>query len=476
MKKFLLLSACLCGLFAKTVDFNIVLKEALNNNLELKAKKLNIDKAKADLKKAKGYNWGKLTLSEEVSRSNDPLYVFGMKLESREATFRDFGFKDFLGGVGMALNQADGDFGKFSDLMRNPQMQASLLDTAPDDLNNPKARTNFKTKLVYEVPLFTGFKLKYAKEMAALQVKANQYKYANDKNKLAIEVLKAYNGAVAAKYFIKALKKAKETTSSFVTMINNFYKQGMATDVDLLQAKKRDNEINAMLIEAENKYQLALSYLRFLTDDNSIDNVKDFKVIFPPNVPLKNLVVSALKNRNDLKWMKANVETMQKKVKMDKSAYYPMIGAHLEYGFNDNRLTLSKKKDYYVAAVGMDWKLFDASRGAEIQKSKIDAIQTNYYYKYMKKGIALDVKQKYLNFKSKHAIVEEKITNKELAEEILKKYTYMYKQGMVNMTILLMKEAEARKARAELIKARFDEALAAAELKKAIGDLLKESK
>jgi len=476
MKKFLLLSACLCGLFAKTVDFDTVLKEALNNNLELKAKKLNIDKAKADLKKAKGYDWGKLTLGEEISRSNDALYVFGMKLESREATFRDFGFSDFLGGVGVALQQANGDFGKFTQIMSNPAMQNALLNKAPDDLNNPGSRTNFKTKLVYEVPLFTGFKLKYAKEMAALQVKANKYKYESDKSKLAIEVLKAYNGAVAAKYFIEALKKAKETTSSFVTMIKNFYKEGMATNIDLLQAKKRDNEVDSMLIEAENKYQLALSYLRFLTDDNTINDVKDFKVVYTPDVPLKNLIKDALQNRNDLKWMRANVETMQKKVKMDKSEYYPMIGAHLEYGFNDNTPTLSMKKDYYVAAVGMNWKLFDKSRNANIEKSKIEAIQTDYYYKYMKKGIALDVKQKYLNFKAKHSIVKEKIINKNLAEEILKKYTYMYKQGMINITVLLMKEAEARKARAELIKARYDEALAAAELKKAIGDLVKESK
>ncbi len=476
MKKILLLSACLCGMFAKTVDFNTVLKEALNNNLELKAKKLNIDKAKADLSKAKGYNFGKLTLSEEISRTNNAMYVFGMKLESREATFRDFGFRDFLGGVSQALQMSGGDFGKFSNIMQNPAMQNSLLDTAPDDLNNPGSRTNFKTKLVYEVPLFTGFKLKYAKEMAALQVKANKYKYAHDKNKLAIEVLKAYNGAVAAKYFINALKKAKETTTSFVNMIKNFYKEGMATNIDLLQAEKRDNEVNAMLIEAENKYQLALSYLKFLTDDETIDDVKDFKVIFTPDTSLKDLIKEALENRNDLKWMKFNVETMQKKVKMDKSDYYPMAGAHLEYGFNDNAPTLSTKKDYYLAALGINWKLFDASRGANVQKSKIEAIQTDYYYKYMKKGIALDVKQKYFNFKSKHAIVKEKITNKNLAEEILKKYTYMYKQGMINITILLMKEAEARKARAELIKARYDEALAAAELKEAIGDLLKESK
>jgi len=462
MKKFLLLSACLCGLFAKTVDYDTVLKEALNNNLELKAKKLNIDKAKADLKKAKGYDWGKLTLGEEISRTNDALYVFGMKLESREASFKDFGFSDFLANMpGLMSGKVSGN---------------QVLSIEPNDLNNPGSRTNFKTKLVYEVPLFTGFKLKYAKEMAALQVKANKFKYSHDRKALAIEVLKAYNGAVAAKYFIDALKKAKETTASFVKITKDFYNQGMATNIDLLQAKKRDNEIDAMIIEAKNKYQLALSYLKFLTDDESINGVKDFKVIFSPNSSLKDLIKDALQNRDDLKWMKANVETMKKKVKMDKSEYYPTIGAHLEYGFNDNSFTLSTKKDYYLAAVGLNWKLFDKSRDASVEKSKIEALQTNYYYKYMKKGIALDVKQKYLSFKSKHAIVKEKIINKELAEEILKKYTYMYKQGMVNMTVLLMKEAEARKARAELIKARFDEALAAAELKKAIGDLLKESK
>jgi outer membrane protein len=49
----------------------------------------------------------------------------------------------------------------------------------------------------------------------------------------------------------------------------------------------------------------------------------------------------------------------------------------------------------------------------------------------------------------------------------------MYKQGMINMTILLMKEADARKARAELIKAKYDEAVAAAELKASIGNFVK---
>ncbi|NPA10828.1 MAG: TolC family protein [Epsilonproteobacteria bacterium] len=477
MKKVLLLSAALSGmLMAKSVTFDEILKETLKNNLELKAKKLNIDKAKAQLKEAKGYDFGKLIFSEEVARTNNALYVFGMKLESREATFRDFGFSDFLGGVGMALQQAGGDFGTFTQMMGNPQMQNALLDTAPDDLNNPSARTNFKTKLVYEVPLFTGFKLTYAKEMAKLQVKANEFKYQNDKDALAVEVLRAYNGAVAAKYFIDALNKAKETTTSFVNMINEFFKEGMATNTDLLEAYKRDSQVDAMLTEAKAKYKLALSYLRFLSDDYEIDGVEDFRVIQPQTENLKELQEIAVKNRSDLKWMQKNLQTMQKKVKFDKAEKYPMIGAHLEYGWSDNTLTLSSKKDYYMLAAGMNWNIFDNSLNAKVEKSKLQAMQVGYYYRYMKKGIKLDVEQKFLNYQAKKAIVKEKITNKELAEEILKKYTFMYKQGMINLTILLMKEADARKARAELIKARYDEAIAAAELKRALGEMLKESK
>ncbi len=463
MKKLLFISAALSSLLlAKEIDFNTALKEALKNNLELKAKKLNIDKAQAQLKEAKGYDWGKLIFSEEISRTNNAMYVFGMKLESREATFKDFGFADFLA--------------KMPGLMRGTVSGAQVLAIEPKDLNYPDARTNFKTKFVYEVPLFTGFKLKYAKEMAKLQVLANKFKYSSDKNALGVEVLKAYNGAVAAKYFISALKKAKETTTAFLKMVKAFYDNGMATKTELLEVKKRDAEVNAMLIEAKNKYDLALSYLRFLTDDNTITGVGNFQTLIPENASVDELIKIALNNRGDLKWMEKNVETMQAKVKFEKSAKYPMVGAHIEYGWNDDTPTISGDKDYYLLAAGMNWNIFDKSRDAKIEKSKIDAMQTGYYYKYMKKGVALQVRQKYLEYKAKKAIVKEKLTNKELAEEILKKYTFMYKQGMISMPILLMKEAEARKARAELIKAKFDEAMAAAELKKALGDLVKESK
>lgn len=84
-----------------------------------------------------------------------------------------------------------------------------LLDHQPDKLNNPESRTNFETKISYELPLFTGFKLENGKKMAKLQTLASKVKFSYDEKLLGLEVLKAYNGAVTAKEFIKATKKQK---------------------------------------------------------------------------------------------------------------------------------------------------------------------------------------------------------------------------------------------------------------------------
>jgi outer membrane protein TolC len=447
--KRLLLGLAPLMMFASTITFDEALKETFANNKELKAKKLNIELAKEDLKKAKSYDWGKLFISEDITRTNNPLYVFGNKLESREASMGDFGFTVI------------------------PPAGTPVGGVIPKALNNPSSRTNFKTKLVYEVPLFTGYKIKYAKEIAKLQIKAKEFKFNRDKKTLAIEVLKAYNGAVAAKYFIKALESAKQTTTSFIEMTKNLYSQGMIVKSDVLSAEARDSEVDAKMIEAKNQYNLALAYLRFLTGNNEIDDVKDFKIIISPNSDLKQLQEEALKNRNDVKWMAENVKTMQKKVKMDSNIKYPTAGVHLEYGWNDNKLTASSDKDYFLIAANITYNFIDMGTKQELAKSKIQANQTALYYAHMQNGIKVDVEQKLLNLRAKTSIIDVKLKNRDLAHSVLEQYKEMYKNGLVNIAILLMKQAEVQKADAELIKAKYDQAIAAAELKLAVGSSIK---
>ena len=451
LKKTLIIAGLTSSIFANTISFSTAYNLALQNNQELKAKKTTINNAMLDVSTASGYNYGTLTFNENIARSNNALNVFGMKLMSREATFGDFGFNTK-------------DFGKLSQMMGNNE---EIAVVEPDDLNNPGYRTNYETKLVYELPLFTGFKLSSAKDMAQLQVKAKKAKYNHDEKQLGLEVLKAYNGAVAAKYFIIATKDAKKATKSFVNFASEMHKEGYVTNIDVKQAQVYDMKINSMLLEANNKYSLAIAYLKFLTSSNNITDVKDFMNI---KVDISKININE-NNRDDYQYMIANTATMKKKIDFEKSANYPMVGAHFEYGYNDDKFgNIDSAKNYATAAVGLEYKIFEGFKTQNtIKKAKLDYLKTSHYLQYMKDGIKLQIEKATLTLQTKQSVLKEKMKASNMENEVLEQSNEMYKNQLLKMSDLLMQQAKAQKARAEVIMAKYEATIAAAKLKLALG-------
>ena len=127
MKRLVLFLAVLhIALSANSLDYltlESAIKKVQNNNLEIDIAKFN-EKIKAlEHDVAMGQNYGSLDIKQIATRSNDAGNVFGYKLQSREATFGDFGFGQF--------NQAD----------------PNVLKIKPNNLNDPKARNFFQTQL-----------------------------------------------------------------------------------------------------------------------------------------------------------------------------------------------------------------------------------------------------------------------------------------------------------------------------------------
>ena len=467
IKKIITISVLPIFLFSFEINFSEALDLALQNNKELKAKKLSIEKAKEDLKEAKGYDYGTLKFNENYTKTNHAGYVFGMKMAQRGATFSDFGFDYFIDNMGGLMS---------SSTTTQANTRSDLLAHEPNELNEPDAYSNYETKLSYDIPLFTGFKLSSAKQMSKLQIKANKAKYNFDEKSLGLEVLKAYNGAVAAKYFIDATKKAKEATSSFVEFANELYKEGLVTAIDVKQAGVYDLGVNARYEESNNQYQQALAYLRFLTGNRQIDKVGEFVNISSNSTELNSLQKEAIDNRDDYNWMDLNTKTMKKKIDFDSAEQYPMIGAHAEYGYNEQSVSMDDDQSYYLMAVGLEYKIFDGMKiSTAKQKAKIEYKKTNYYFEYMKDGIKLQVENNLLNLQTKQKILKEKIKAGDLADEVLLQSKEMYKNNLINMSNLLMQQANAQRARAEVIKSKYDVTIAAAQLKLSLGKSLKEN-
>ena len=434
--------------YAQSVSFDKILETTIKNSKDLQKQKLNIESSKLDIENIDAVSYGKFSLSEEISRTNHAGYVFNYKLSSREASFKDFGFSQ----------------------------QSEGLNVQPTDLNYPEARNNFNTKLTYDIPLFTGFKLSNQKDILKLQEQANTIKYNLDVKELEFEVLKAYNSAVIAKDFIKALEKAKEAITFMRNGAIAFHKEGLVTKIDVNEAKVYESNINSQLLESKNNFQLALAYLSFLSSDESISDVEDLKNLYFKFPNEKELYSQALENRDEVKMQNIQVNASKKNIDIAKAAYYPTVFSRLEYGYNDDTLTLSEDKDYYMAMVGITITLFDNTRSIEKQKSQIEYQKANLNEEKLKDAIKLELKKAMLNLETKEKILEEKIEAKNLASDILEQAKLQYKNQLISMTTLLQQEANYRKNEALLIEARYEKSLALASLNLVLGKNIKEGK
>ncbi len=434
--------------YAQSVSFDKILETTIKNSKDLQKQKLNIESSKLDIENIDAVSYGKFSLSEEISRTNHAGYVFNYKLSSREASFKDFGFSQ----------------------------QSEGLNVQPKDLNYPEARNNFNTKLTYDIPLFTGFKLSNQKDILKLQKQANTIKYNLDVKELEFEVLKAYNSAVIAKDFVKALEKAKEAITFMKNGAIAFHKEGLVTKIDVNEAKVYESNINSQLLESKNNFQLALAYLSFLSSDESISDVEDLKNLYFKFPNEKELYSQALENRDEVKMQNIQVNASKKNIDIAKAAYYPSVFSRLEYGYNDDTLTLSEDKDYYMAMVGITITLFDNTRSIEKQKSQIEYQKANLNEEKLKDAIKLELKKAMLNLETKEKILEEKIEAKNLASDILEQAKLQYKNQLISMTTLLQQEANYRKNEALLIQARYEKSLALASLNLVLRKNIKEGK
>ena len=434
--------------YAQSVNFDKILDLTIKNNKDLKQQQLSIDSSKLDIDYIDSISYGKASLSHEISRTNHSGYVFNSKLSAREASFDDFGFSQ--------MNEG--------------------LKTEPKNLNYPEDRNNFTTKLSYDIPLFTGFKLSNQKDILKLQEKANEIKYNLDVKELEFEVLKAYNSAVVAKDFIKALEKAKESIEFMKNGAIAFHKEGLVTKIDVNEAKVYESNINSQLLEAQNNFQLALAYLGFLSSDDSIKDVEELENIYFKFPNEEELYAKALDNRDEVKMQNIQVNATKKNIEIANSSYYPSVYSHLEYGYNDDKVTVDSDKNYYIAMIGISLTLFDNTRSIEKQKNKIEYQKASLNEEKLKDAIKLELKKAILNLETKEKVLAQKIEAKDLANDILNQAKLQYKNQLISMTTLLQQEANFRKNEALLIQARYEKSLALASLNLILGKNIKEEK
>jgi len=406
---------------------NLDIKEAISmldkNNLELKISHFNEQMKAYEAVAAEGQNYGKLDLSVAGMRSNDAGKVFGFKLQSREATFNDFGFDEFLAQIpGLPGNAPE------------------LLATQPTNLNYPDARNHFQTKISYILPLYTGGKLsEYGRITDALH-RMSQWDTQKLINEKIFQTKKAFYDISLVENYIFNLSKIIKNIRHLESIVKNMREEGYAQDIDLLEVQARKAEAESIYNQAKLNKELAYQFLSFLLNEEvgSIKRVSDMAAM--PYIDYSEVEM----NNIDIQKALLGLQITEMAMNVEKANGLPTIGAFGEYGSADNVLWSEfVSKDSYTVGVQLKWNIFNGGiDSANFEKAKVNYIKVQNQLSLAKSGIALKVKKLETEILSKNADVESYKKQLRFAKKVYENYQSRYKEGVVSISDVLIKQSK----------------------------------
>jgi len=401
------------------LSLNHAIKMLKSDNLEIKNASFDVESAKAKLAMSQGLAWGKLAFTQDIARSNDAGNVFGFKLASREATFGDFGAQEFVNAYTSGRPDA--------------------YTKPPDRLNYPDPRTHYQTKIKYEVPLFTGFKLtSYSQimhDMVYLQSLEKQ-KVINEKiyqiKKSFYNMALLHNSANNLHVIANNIESLKNTTQEMIAV-------GYAKKVDLLEVEAKEASVARVLRELTLNQTLLYQYISFLL------NTKVKSIVLPSmDVPMLGYSDETIvKNNIDIQKAALGLKINSNMLRAEKSVYYPSVGAFAELSTSDNSfLGKANQHKSYTVGARLTWNLFNGGiDSAKIENAEIKKLKNVTQLTLAKKGIALKVSK--LKTEIEEVNVDIVSLKKELAlsNAIYENYLGRYKEKLSSMNDVIIKQS-----------------------------------
>jgi outer membrane protein len=251
------------------------------------------------------------------------------------------------------------------------------------------------------------------------------------------------------------------------------YKAGAVLQSDVLRAKVQLAEVKEMLTRSENNIKLAAASLNFAM---GVPQSKEYDVsgeLAARQQPqgIDTLISEATAKRPDLLSMELNRRNAEKSVIMARADYLPTLNVMGQMDWNSDKLAGDDAKSWAVMAV-LQWNLFDGL----VTKSKVrEASATSSRIKSLEEqtrsAVQLQVRQAYYNLTASLDRIAATSSSVQEAQEGLRIVQKRYETGMTTFVDVLGAESALIRARTNSVQSLYDNNIAYAELKLAVGTL-----
>lgn len=411
---------------------------ALEYNPGLLATFSGVKVAGYGVSKAKSRFLPRLDLISSYSYSNNPVYVFGSKLEQEVFASQDF--------------------------------KLDRLNT-PDPLGNWKSGFYLTQSLFNQGQNWSGLKL------SKLQLKLAEQSREQRKQRVILEVEQGFLHWLLAQERFAVLDHAVKTAQANLQVIESRYDSGTALKSDLLQTRVHLARLQKERLAMKNQIALAMSKLN-LVMGQSIE--QQWSPVFPKFAapvqpgPLTIWLARAKKQRPEVRWYRIRQEMAKVMVQKSKLAFLPAL--NLKGGYErDARTWSGPAGDNFIVQAELAFNLY-AGQGEEKSLRQAEAAAKEIAFLARENGqhIVHQVRSAWLDLqtaKQQLLVTAQSVAQSEEGLRIVQK---RYANGLTIITELLSAQTALKQARLDHLEARYAYQLDLARLYWAAGVLDKD--
>jgi outer membrane protein TolC len=411
-------SASAQSLTADNLTLPLAVDIALRSNPLMRVMSSGREIAEAQLNEAQASRLPLLQLSETVSRSNNPVFVFGSLLEQ-------------------------GRFGA-------PNFDINAL-------NHPQSLNNFRTALTFKMPLFD--QRLSATRIAQARIRQQQADTQSNQvqQQIRFEALRAFYGLLLAQAKKEVADEAIKMAEADVKRSRDLVETGLAVTADLLSAEVQFADFRQQQIQANGDIVIAVAALNTALGVPVNKQQQISGQLLEKNFAVEELEVLtrlALENRPDYSRANLSVRSTEQQIHGARGELLPRVDVFTSAGVSSRNLT-GGSSDYVVGA-SVTFNLFDAGRKDRINQAQAAEAMANAEKESLANQIRFEVVRAYQQFisaRERLAVVARVITQ---AQEALRIVQARYREGLTTITEVLQAETALVRARMNTLAARYD--------------------
>lgn len=401
------------------------IETALKQNPGVGVARAGIDEAKANASLVRTQYLPQVSFTEDISRGNDPVYVFGTRLRQQRFTQTDF---------------------------------------ALDALNKPEPIGNFASRISGGWQLFDSFHTQKTIHSAKLMQKSASSSAEAVDQKIVLDVVQAYQGVLYAERQVEIAQHEQETAEALLSSVDDHVKAGLAVESDRMSAQVSVAGRKQGLIAAQGNLELAWAQLRIAigVPDLKASVLRPIEAKNFPDTDREQAIQSALASRRDLAALAEAQSAQASAESATRASFGPRVSA---YGnWEDDRQSFGGLGgNNWVAGVQVAVDVLPFSKRSQLAKERAAKARVDVQLSAYQQQVRLQVSQALIQRKTAELSLETARTAIDQATESLRILKNRYGAGLATITDLLRAEDAEREAQANYWQAVYGNAMAYAQ-------------